>query len=625
MSVTRPFILAAALVVAASAVQSQGVNLVDRTAQRPASLFPDSPGGTSGQTPSVLSLPDASRGAEARPGGVPPSGAQPWAFAPAKPISAADDDSAVPANEVDTTALRYFASQNDLARVTAEIRLLRSKHPGWEPPPDLFNETKSGELEKPLWELFAKHDYEGVRTAMETMRQNNSDYQPSTDLVGKLVLAEANDQLVKAADAQQWGAVIDIAAANKLLLTCSDVDALWRTAEALIHIDDEAHAMEAYRYILTNCSNPSERLATMQKASLLLKSPEELEALIQLGKRAPSGRSEFDSVRLDLIRQEVGDAAAGKPEAAASPSEIEAVTVHARASKDVNDQQLLGWYYYARKDFAQAETWFRMALQAGPSAKPAEGLVLTLRAANKLPEAQQLALQYAPLDHPNRKLMIEVLATALNDPASGSLSSDDLAAFVKAIDDERSSDGAQIYGWYRYKANDFAAAESWFKKSADWQTNESAAIGQVVTAKRLNHLAEYADLVAKYRITYPKIGEFDAIARPSRTAVLPAHHRWGGKHLLPADGGWDKNADAIAKSLHDGNYDQALAMLEERRLQGRHEPAGLSIVHGWALYNKGDWEGAKKVFATAEARSHSADAQNGLTRVQTSYLPPWLR
>ena len=325
MLVSRLVAVTTIVIIAASAVHSQGANPGEESGQRPASLFPDaqSAGAETAQT-SAATAPSAATDAvpavERRRAAASPEPAQPWAFTLPKPPAPASDGAATGhANEIDISALRYFASQNDLARVAAEIRLLRAEHPGWEPPQDLFSQTKNGEAEKPLWELFAKHDYAGVRAAIAEMQQNNPDWQPSSDLAGKLDLAEANDKLVQASDAQQWGAVIDIAAANKMLLTCADVDALWRTAEALARTDDEPRAVEAYRYILTTCAKPEERLATVQKASQLLKSPEELDELMRLGKRLPSGKSEFDSVRFDLIRQKVGDAAGGKAGAEPKP------------------------------------------------------------------------------------------------------------------------------------------------------------------------------------------------------------------------------------------------------------------------------------------------------------------
>ena len=133
----------------------------------------------------------------------------------------------------------------------------------------------------------------------------------------------------------------------------------------------------------------------------------------------------MNSVRLDLIRQKLGDAAAGKAGPEASQSEIDTLAAHARNANDRNDQQLLGWFAYSRKDFVQAESWFTMALQPGPDPKAAEGLVLTLRGAGKIADAQKFAVQYAGLGPLNRKLMIEVLTAALSDPAATPLAPDD--------------------------------------------------------------------------------------------------------------------------------------------------------------------------------------------------------
>jgi tetratricopeptide (TPR) repeat protein len=611
MSVNRPVILTALMIAAATAVHSQSLNPTEGGGQSPASLFPAV---SAAPAPAPLNVTAESGPLAPSPS---PTAPQPWAFSLPKPPAA--DANAAPAGPndgIDLSALRYFASQNDLSRVAAEIRLIRSKHPDWQPPDDLFTGSQGSALEAPLWKLFAQHDYAGVRTGVAQIQQSTPDWRPSTDLLGKLTLAEAADNLVRASDDAQWGAVIEIAAANKMLLTCAYVDALWRTAEALVRTDDEPRAVAAYRYILTTCSKPAERLATVQKAGQLLASPEDFESLLQLGRRLPDGRSEFESVRLDILRKKIGDAAAGTAGPAPSAVEIETVAAHARNAKDQNDQQLLGWYAYAQKDYVQAESWFRMALQAGgpsPSPKAAEGLVLTLRAANKVGEAQKLAVQYAPLDHLNRKLMVEVLSANLDNPDATPLAADDLTSLAKAIDGEQSADAAQSFGWHAYKANDLAGAESWFRKSIGWQANESAAIGMVVTTRRQRQLGEYAELVAKYRDAYPKIAQFDALMRASSPRAAA--------RAVSSDGGWDRNADAIAKTLQAGNYDLTLTMLEQRRQDRRPEPFGLSVVRGWALFHKGDWGGAEQVFAELAAKGHAAEAEDGLSTIHAAEYP----
>ena len=620
MFLKRPLALTAALILAASTVRSQGVNPGETQAQP---FAPPVAGAAAQSSPpkSAITPPGPSAAIPFDlPANAPRAAAQanaaPWDFSPPKPPADTSDPAAkTGGSEIDLTALRYFAGQGDLARVAAEIRRLRDKHPGWEPPQDLFAQSGANvEFEKPLWDLFAQRDYDGVRAGIHAIQDKNPDWQPSSDLMTKLTLAEANDKLVKASDAQQWGEVIDIAAANRALLTCDDVDAIWRTAEALARTDDEPRAAEAYRYILTSCSKREERLATVQKASQLLTSPEDLESLLRLGRRLPDGTSEFESIRLDAIRQKVGDAAAGKATAEPNLGEIEALAAHARKAKDRADQQLLGWFAYARKDYVQAESWFRAAMLPGVDAKAAEGLVLTLRAAGKTADARTLAMQYAPLGPLNRKLMIEVLTATFADPAAAPLSADDLATLAHAIDDDKSAEGAQLMGWHLYNADDVSGAADWFRKSDAWRQNESAAIGLIVTARRRHDARAYAEFVAKYRGVYPKVAELakvigDARA-PGKVAARSSH------------GGWDKNAELIAKTMQSGDYNQAYAMLEERRSRGLAEPGGLSIIRGWALYHRGDWEGAKQVFADLQRRNVQAqDAADGIATIQYEQSP----
>ncbi|MEE7493199.1 hypothetical protein MOTC310_23165, partial [Methylobacterium oryzae] len=71
--------------------------------------------------------------------------AAPAALAPA----AAAESGARP----DETALRYYASQHQRARVEAETERLRRHHPGWQPPADLWTARAGGEDEDGLWDL----------------------------------------------------------------------------------------------------------------------------------------------------------------------------------------------------------------------------------------------------------------------------------------------------------------------------------------------------------------------------------------------------------------------------------------------------------------------------------------
>ncbi len=310
----------------------------------------------------------------------------------ARPVYAGGSAAEHPA-EIDLSALRYFAAQNDLERVAAEIRLLRSKNPDWDPPEDLFSEVRSGIDEQPLWDLFAKRDLVAVHAKMDEIKQDKPDWQPSSNFAGKLALAEAHDALVKASDAQQWGQVIDTASNTKMLLTCGDIDALWRTAEALVHTGDEPRAIGGLP--LHPDDLQADRSASRDGREG--KPPGEVAGgpgrPLQMGQRLPDGRNEFEQVRFDLLRRKIGEAAAGTSPIQPTPAEIDALSTSAASPAGQADAQLLGWYSYSRKDYAGAEKWFRTALRAGDNAKAAEGLVLALRDGGNKDEAATQAIR----------------------------------------------------------------------------------------------------------------------------------------------------------------------------------------------------------------------------------------
>ena len=97
-----------------------------------------------------------------------------------------------------------------------------------------------------------------------------------------------------------------------------------------------------------------------------------------------------------------------------------------------------------------------------------------------------------------------------------------------------------------------------------------------------------------------------------------------GNRQRPAGEPWDKSADEIVKAYDSGQYDTAVALLEQRR-QKRSEPQGLAVIRGWAMYHKGDWEGAKKVFSSLDAGTATRERQEGLRVIEQSYTNPRYR
>ncbi|MDY6962585.1 MAG: hypothetical protein SV862_11905, partial [Pseudomonadota bacterium] len=170
--------------------------------------------------------------------------------------------------QVDETALRYFAAQGDTARLAAEIARLRQLYPNWTPPADPLAVPQNVDRQlEGMWALYAQGRYAQVRKAIAERQAAEPAWEPPADLLERLDIAEARSRLVNASQLKQYQTVIDLGATNPLLLNCSEVDVLWRVAEAFANTDRAQRAVDAYRYILTTCTDPAERLATLQKAA----------------------------------------------------------------------------------------------------------------------------------------------------------------------------------------------------------------------------------------------------------------------------------------------------------------------------------------------------------------------
>lgn len=116
---------------------------------------------------------------------------------------------------VDVGALRYLAAEKNAGRVDAEIRLIRKTYPDFQPPEDLYSDGQGSGDERALWDLYAKHELAGLRARTEDLRRGDATWHPSSDLAGKLALAEAREALVKASDEKRWADVISTATGAK--------------------------------------------------------------------------------------------------------------------------------------------------------------------------------------------------------------------------------------------------------------------------------------------------------------------------------------------------------------------------------------------------------------------------
>ncbi|TCU33887.1 cellulose synthase [Rhizobium azibense] len=445
--------------------------------------------------------------------------------------------------KVDESALRYFASRGDKVRLQAEISRLQALYPDWVPPADPLAVPQGGDKQlETMWQLYAEGRYAELRKAITDRRTVDASWQPPADLIDRLDVAEARARLVNASDLKQYTTVIEIGAATPSLLTCSDIDVLWRLAEAFVHTGREARSIDAYSYILKNCTNPQERVASVQKASALLPY-QAMQRLLALEQPAVSGAREFDSIRDELARRFVAEGNAD-PKLDVSADYVSRVARLAQNQGLASDALLLGWYQLRRENAPEAEKWFRAARAKQDSASASQGLALALVARKAPQEAEDVMYRWRSdtKDATDTYLAAAANLMALQPPAD--ISEDVLGRMAKETIAHKYVPAAQQFGWYARSLNQPHTAARWFETALRWKPDdEPSAYGLAITHEQLNNRKGVAEVQRIWAGRSQRIASLDDASQspPSVEAPLQAPAPQGvaraAVRAQPADGG----------------------------------------------------------------------------------------
>lgn len=392
---------------------------------------------------------------------------------------------AQPQPAVDESALRYFASRGDKVRLQVEISRLQALYPNWVPPADPLAVPQNGDKQlEAMWRLYSDSRYAELRKAIADRQATDAGWQPPADLLDRLDVAEARARLVNASDLKQYATVVDIAAATPSLLTCSEVDVLWRVAEAFIQTERTQRGQDAYTYILKNCTNPAERQATVEKASTLL-GYQPMQALLALERPAADGSKEFDAIRDNLARRFMAEGNEN-PNLAIAPDYIARVEKLSGTEGLASDALLLGWYQLRRNNDADAEKWFRAARAKEDSAAASQGLALALIARKAPQEAEDVMFRWRADSDDATATYLAATANlmALQPPAD--LAEDVLHRIAAEVIARKYVPTAQQFGWYARSLNQFQTATRWFETALAWKPDdEPSAYGLVITREQL--------------------------------------------------------------------------------------------------------------------------------------------
>lgn len=387
--------------------------------------------------------------------------------------------------KVDETALRYFARQGDKRRLEAEIARLRALYPGWTPPEDPTAAAPQTDAAlDAMWALYAAGKLPELRKAIQERQVAEPTWTPPADLLERIEVAEARQQLINASDLEQYDTVIRVGSTHTSLLTCGDIDVLWRVAEAFAKTRREARAKDAYSYILDNCPKPEDRVATVQKALPLLTRPA-LDTLLAKEKGSPDGSREFDSIRNDLARKAVADAGTDSKMTVA-PADLARVEKLATDVIEPSDPLILGWYNLRRNNMQGAEKWFKLSHDRENSASSSQGLALAMIAQSRPAEAEATVYEWRDSSQGTLAVYLAAVANLLAQDPPVEIAPDILQRMVPEVVKAKDANAAQQLGWYAYLLNQFETASGWFSTALQWKPDdEPSSYGLVLTRWQL--------------------------------------------------------------------------------------------------------------------------------------------
>jgi tetratricopeptide (TPR) repeat protein len=412
-----------------------------------------------------------------------------------------------PRHEVDESALRYYASQKDRARVDAETRRLRALYPDWTPPEDLWSVAEQGPAdEAPLWELFSADRIDELQAIIAERKRVDPSWTPSRDLDVKLRRKVARRTVVALWNDKKWKELVAYAQADPLVAEIGDVDILWALAEGFANAKQRAGALAILATILRTSADPDERIGTLHKAIANLPMAD-VETLIAMGRKGADGKNEFDVILVDIARARIS---AYLHEERAEPiveGDLKAFEAYARAAKDADQPGLVAWYLYKTEDFKGALDWFKLALSKGGDSMIAHGLAHALRELGHFRETEEVAYAWRGKLINNRILFVDILERDLTREIPPYIESERLARYGRVAVEDASGEAAQGLAWYAYNSCQYDVALEWFERAMAWLPKQETVYGYALTLRKLKKDKEFLDVVNRADGLHPKVVE----------------------------------------------------------------------------------------------------------------------
>nr|WP_246215929.1 tetratricopeptide repeat protein [Microvirga makkahensis] len=216
----------------------------------------------------------------------------------------------------------------------------------------------------------------------------------------------------------------------------------------------------------------------------------------------------------------------------ASAEDLATVDRLIRSSDEPGPVLVLAWYNYHHGNPARALELFKTALDRNGGGKAAEGYAMSLRALERLVEAEAFAYDWRDRAPANMKIYLDVATALLAQDPPPRLEARIVSRIVPVVASQRFPDGAQAIGWYSYNTGQYQRAREWFRQALKWRADdEPSAYGLALSAQQLNDRANFNAIVAQWRDRSERIADLAAGATPRASRQRVSQ----GQLLQPAD------------------------------------------------------------------------------------------
>lgn len=436
----------------------------------------------------------------------------------------------------DESALRFYASQKQNARVAAETERLRRRFPGWQPPADLWTAEPGGEDEGPLWDLLSAGRLAELQSAIAERSRLEAGWKPSSALARALARRTLREEALNLVKGERWIALAALADARKADLDAGDAELAWAVAEAMGRTERSPEALALLKRMMESAnSSPEERRVTILRGMGFL-SMGDVDGLLALGRPG-----DFDAIRIDIVRGRISAVLHDEAGQSVSEEDLSTFEAYAGSASDPNQPALIAWYSLKRRELPTALAWFKRAIARGGDAMVAHGLAQTLRQLGLRREAEDVAYAWREPLVNNSVLFIDLLETDLTREIPPQIEPERLKRYAEVTAATASGEGAQALAWYAYNNCQFDAALGWFKRAVAWFPKQDTVYGYALTLRRVRDQRGFVELVNRYDGQFPKVVDLlfqppsdhpmPCEQAPARSAALPASVKAGSGYL----------------------------------------------------------------------------------------------